>query len=143
MTSERINNLLSTPGLHFEELLNAPTGFKARLMWQKGHGYIIYYNRNLSESELYNALLHEVKHYERGDIKYNERNEYQTDIATSYDLVPMEDLIAYNAENPELDDYSIADHFNITIKQLHELVSAHYIKDGFTPPSGLLFSDYM
>ncbi|TYC49648.1 hypothetical protein ESZ50_05755 [Weissella muntiaci] len=139
----RIDNLFSRfPEVIFIELHNCPDGFQGTHRAYKNYFYV-YYNADLNEPTVYASILHELTHYTRGDVAYSEKNEYQTNIETSYDLVSINEVVDYNANNPELDDYAIAEHFNITIKQLHELVSAHYIKDGFTPPSGLLFSDYM
>ena len=115
------------PDITFQGMSNVAKGFDATLSSSE-LGLVLFYNTDVSPSEQYSNIKHELEHYKDGDVKYNERNEYRAEVNSSWELIDEKDLRNYVNANPYIEDIDVAEHFNLTLSQLYKCVNAYSIK---------------
>ncbi len=124
----RIEKLIEKyPQIKFVSRNDTPLGFDAVFLYSPywPGRYEIVYNSELEEVKLYFVLLHETTHFDRGDTQYNEHNEYEADREALEKMLDYDEVIDYSRDNPMFGDYEVADHFQVSVDQLHQFMGPY------------------
>ncbi|WP_057787070.1 ImmA/IrrE family metallo-endopeptidase [Weissella minor] len=118
------------PNVKVSPRVKCPIGWDGATIFPKDNNQkiLVVYNAELVESEQLETLEHEFGHIRDSDDEYTQSVEYQAEINTAMGMINEQDLTSYAIENPELNDFDIADHFRVSIDQLRRCVDAYQIK---------------